>query len=154
MFSKTLTIIKKILVSLITSFLVLLFAYAAGSKLGGYHLFKFQLGKSPYTMHYAGIISWALPLAEFIIVALLVVKKTKIYGLYASFFLMFLFTGYIYALLHYSYYVPCSCGGILSGMDWHQHLKFNVIVTICTLTAIFLDNPTASINIIEEPNFV
>lgn len=126
------------IIDIISALLVLLFAYAAVSKLADYETFKFQLGRSPYVTKMAGFIAWALPLAELIIVALLLIKRTQLIGLYASFFLMALFTGYIYAMLHFSYYVPCSCGGVLSMMSWNQHLLFNIVFTALAFTGILI----------------
>lgn len=115
-----------------------------------YSQFKFQLGRSPYVTNIAGFVAWALPLGELTIAGLLLFRKTTTLGIYASFFLMLLFTGYIYAMQHYSYFVPCSCGGILNNMDWDTHFYFNIIFTLLGLAGIFLqkfasiihDNPS------------
>src|SRR5690606_36348213 len=77
-----------------------------------------------------------------VIAFLLVVGRTRLLGLYASFFLMTLFSGYIYAMLHFSYYAPCSCGGILKlfGLDesWNDHLVFNIVFTLLAAVGILL----------------
>lgn len=138
---------RYVIADVIAALLVLLFVYAALSKLFDYSTFKFQLGRSPYVTNMAGFVAWALPLGELIVAALLIVKRTKLIGFYASFFLMLLFTAYIYAMLHYSYYVPCSCGGVLSMMSWNQHLIFNVVFTLLALTATILyASPKQKIN--------
>lgn len=123
-------------VECISIFFIILWTYAAESKLQDFELFKFQLGRSPYLENYAVIISRTLPIGELLIAISLIIPVTKKIGLYASFFLMFLFTGYIYAMLHYSYYVPCSCGGILNNLSWEAHLIFNIVVTLLSLIAI------------------
>ena len=97
---------------IVTCLLVILFTYAALSKLLDYGTFRFQLGRSPYLTKMAGMVAWAMPTAELVTVSLLVIPRSRQAGLYASFFLMLLFSGYIYAMLHFSYYVPCSCGGV------------------------------------------
>jgi len=129
---------RRALTEIIAGLLALLFAYAAISKLLDYETFKFQLGKSPYVNGLAGFIAWALPCIEIAVVLLLLFKKSRLAGLYASFFLMLFFTGYIYAILKFSYYIPCSCGGILSSMSWKEHLIFNIAFTLLALTAILL----------------
>jgi len=53
--------------------------------------------------------------------------------------LMVLFTVYIYLILNFSDFIPCSCGGILEKMDWHTHLIFNLICVIAAVTAIFMN---------------
>src|SRR5690606_21323683 len=114
----------------IASLLILLFVYAGISKLLDYDTFKFQLGRSPYVTNMAGFVAWALPAGEIIIAVLLIFQRTRLLGLYASFSLMLLFTGYIYTMLNFSHYIPCSCGGVLSEMSWMQHLIFNIVFTI------------------------
>ena len=129
---------------IISSLLVLLFVYAAVSKLLDYQTFKVQLGKSPFITAFAGTVAWALPLVEIFVALLLTFSRTRLQGLYASLFLMTLFSSYIYAILHYSYYVPCSCGGILSKMSWSEHLWFNVgFVGVAILGILMQSNSTA-----------
>src|ERR1700761_6967038 len=93
--------------------LILLFTYAGVSKILDYKRFSIQLAKSPYISKYAGLLSWGLPLFEFFIVVMLLVNATRLAGLYFSLFVLSAFTAYIIILLNYSYYIPCSCGGLL-----------------------------------------
>ena len=129
---------KKLLVEIISSLLLLLFSYTAASKIIDHSKFLEQLSKSPYLESYATSIAWAIPLGESLIALLLLFKKTRLSGLFASFALMLAFTIYIYEMLHYSYYVPCSCGGVLAAMSWTQHFWFNVLFTLLALTGILL----------------
>lgn len=129
---------NKFWVEIICSLLLLLFSYAAISKLTDYNTFAGQLGKSPFLERYASIIVWLIPVTECIIALLLLFNKTRLTGLFASFALMLTFTIYIYMMLHYSYYVPCSCGGVLAKMSWTQHFWFNVAFTTLALTGILL----------------
>lgn len=132
---------KERMTEIIASLLIVLFSYAASSKLMVHHTFEQQLSKSPFLHAYAGIIMWAIPAIELIITGLLLFKRTRLMGFYASFFLMFLFTGYIYAMLNYSFDIPCSCGGVLSQMSWHQHLIFNIFFIILALLGIIFQSP-------------
>src|SRR5947209_8594176 len=100
------------------SLLILLFSYTALSKWIAYDTFVSQLGKSPFVGNYARVLGLILPALEFIVVLGLVFKKTRLYGFYAAFFLMTLFSAYIYAMLNFSYDLPCSCGGVLAQMNW------------------------------------
>jgi uncharacterized membrane protein YphA (DoxX/SURF4 family) len=129
--------LRKTLIELPAILLVMLFTYAGLSKLLQYDTFKYQLGQSPFVTAYADIIAWLLPIAELLIAALLISPKTRLSGLYLSYALMMAFTLYIYAMLHYSYFVPCSCGGLLSQMNWDQHFIFNIVFTIISLAGIF-----------------
>lgn len=129
---------KYALVKIISALFILLFSYTAASKLVGYNKFLEQLSKSPYLTTYANIIAWLIPCAECLIALLLLVRRTRLTGLFASFALMLAFTIYVYEMLHDSYYVPCSCGGVLAAMSWTQHFWFNVCFTILGLAGILL----------------
>jgi uncharacterized membrane protein YphA (DoxX/SURF4 family) len=122
----------------IACLLIILFVYAGLSKLIDFSTFRFQLGRSPFITQIAGFVAWSIPAAEIILALCLVFRRTRLLGLYGSFFLMLLFTGYIYAMLHFSYYVPCSCGGVLSKMSWNQHLVFNIFFTVLALVGILI----------------
>jgi len=117
---------------------IILWTYAAENKLIDLELFRFQLGRSPYLENYAFIVSRTLPIVELLIALSLIFPNTRKIGLYASFFLMFLFTGYIYSMLHFSYYVPCSCGGILNDLSWEAHLVFNIVFTLIAVAGVLL----------------
>jgi len=144
---------RKYFLQAIVMLFILLWIYAAVSKLMDYSQFKFQLGRSPYVTNIAGFVAWALPIGELAVALMLVFKKTTTIGIYASFFLMLLFTGYIYAMQHYSYFVPCSCGGILNEMDWDTHFYFNIIFTLLGLTGIFLQRTAKNLANSKEPRF-
>lgn len=129
---------KNTVIEIISFLLVALFTYASVSKLIDFQRFKFQLGRSPFITEFSSIVAWFIPLSELIVVLLLILHRTRLLGLYGSFFLMIIFTGYIYAMLHFSYFIPCSCGGVLSSMGWSQHLIFNISFTLISLLGILL----------------
>ncbi|WP_448103447.1 MauE/DoxX family redox-associated membrane protein [Pedobacter panaciterrae] len=116
---------KNALIDIISAGFVLLFVYAAISKIQDFEKFRVELGKSPVLNVFAGFIAISVPLFEIVIAILLVAKKSQLFALYASFTLMTLFSTYIVTILKFSAYIPCSCGGILSNMSWIQHLLFN-----------------------------
>ncbi|KAA0126791.1 tellurium resistance protein TerC [Chryseobacterium sp. SN22] len=113
-------------------FFILLFCYASISKIMDFENFQIQIAQSPLLSAYAVPVSYGIVVPELITCFLLVFQKTRYAGLYASYILMVLFTVYIYLILHYSEFIPCSCGGILEKMDWDTHLVFNII---CILLA-------------------
>lgn len=106
-------------------FFTVLFSYAAVSKMLDFENFQVQLAQSPLLSAYAGFISYGVIIVEVVIAATLAFPKGRKIGLYASFGLMVAFTVYIYLILNYSDFVPCSCGGILEKMGWTEHLIFN-----------------------------
>ena len=121
---------KNIIIEVISIAYILLFVYAAVSKLMDFSNFQVQIAQSPLLTAYAGFISITVILLELLIALLLAVVKTRIIGLYISFTLMLLFSIYIYLILNYSPFVPCSCGGILENMGWTEHLIFNLVFTL------------------------
>ncbi|MBP2283060.1 putative membrane protein YphA (DoxX/SURF4 family) [Flavobacterium sp. CG_23.5] len=125
--------IRKNYIDIISYLFIILFSYASFSKLLDYESFTIQIGQSPLISAFAGWVSWSIPSLELLIAALLMFKNTKLPALVASFTLMVMFSAYIFIILHYSEFVPCSCGGILEKMTWNQHLTFNLI--FCLLAA-------------------
>jgi uncharacterized membrane protein YphA (DoxX/SURF4 family) len=132
---------KKInLFDLVIFLFVVLFVYAATSKVLEFDLFKAQIGKSPLIMHYVDLIAWMIPILEIVISVFLIVPRLQLIGLFASFSLMFMFSAYIAFILTFSPYVPCSCGGILNAMGWTEHLIFNIFFTLLAVVGIILYN--------------
>src|SRR5690554_5124528 len=103
---------------------ILLFVYAAVSKLLDFETFRIQLAQSPLLSAYAGIIAWAVPGVELLISVFLLFSWYRRLALYACFTLMVMFTAYIYIILNFSDFVPCSCGGVLEKLSWGEHLVF------------------------------
>jgi putative oxidoreductase len=129
---------KTAIVEIIASLLILLFVYTAVSKLSGLFAFESVLKKSPLIGDYAAYIKWGVPIVELIISASLFYSKTRRIGMFASAILMFGFTAYIGYMIAFTPNLPCSCGGVLSQMNWNQHLIFNIIFTILPIVAILL----------------
>jgi len=130
--------------------MVFLFTYTAASKLSDLTHFRLLLGKSPLVYGFAGTISWALPATEFLLALALCFKCTKAIAMDAAFFLMSLFTVYVFTMIHYSVDLPCSCGGVISAMSWPLHLAFNVVVTLLCGAAIVYPEPEKLLNINKQ----
>lgn len=75
---------------------------------------------------------------EILIACLLIFEGSRSVALYASFTLMVMFTAYIYIILNFSDFVPCSCGGVLEKLSWTQHLIFNIFFIILAGIAVFI----------------
>lgn len=104
---------------------VVLFVYAAVSKLLDFEIFRTQLAQSPFLSPFTKLLSWVVVIAELLIACLLCIRKTRLLALYMSLFLMILFTIYIAIILNFAANVPCSCGGVLEALGWKEHLIFN-----------------------------
>ena len=135
----------KITVELISFLFTLLFVYAAAVKLMDHDRFVLQLGQSPLLSPYAGLVSIAVPLTELLLSALLLVPSTRLIGFFGALSLMVMFTAYIVAILNFSSYIPCSCGGILEKLGWREHLVLNVAFILLALAAIVLLSATRPI---------
>ena len=129
---------RKLVIEIICSLLIFLFVYTAASKLLGYNNFKYVLGKSPLISGYAAIIALALPITEGLVALLLLLPRTRLWGLYASLALMTVFTGYLAYMISFTPRLPCSCGGVLKQMTWRQHLVFNVFFLLLALSGVML----------------
>ena len=121
-----------------SSVLILLYSYTAMSKLIGYEVFEANLSRSPLMGPGANTIAWVLPAAELIVVLLLFFEATRKTGLYASLFLLVLFTSYLLYMILFVADLPCSCGGVLSKMSWQQHIWFNLFFIVVNGLALVL----------------
>lgn len=128
---------RKIVTEIIGFLFVLLWLYAAISKLLEFNTFKAQLGKSPLLTSVAGLVALTLPLTEIGIATLLLIERTQRIGFYASLLLMALFTAYLLVILNFSYHIPCSCGGILGSLGWKEHILFNLFFIVLAIIAIW-----------------
>ncbi|WP_284653150.1 MauE/DoxX family redox-associated membrane protein [Flavobacterium terrisoli] len=120
---------------------ILLFTYAAISKILDFENFQVQLGQSPLLSAYAESVSYAVPTIELVICCLLLIPRCRMIGLFTAYSLMVMFTAYIYIILNYSSFIPCSCGGILEDMSWNQHMLFNIAFIILSVIAVLLSEP-------------
>ncbi|MFC0776871.1 MauE/DoxX family redox-associated membrane protein [Flavobacterium sp. HJSW_4] len=121
---------------------VLLFTYAAIAKILDFENFQVQLGQSPLLSSYATWIAYMVPAIELLISLMLMIPKLRSTGLYASLSLMAMFSSYIFIMLHFSSFVPCSCGGILEKMSWNVHLIFNLFFVGLSLASILMFPPS------------
>jgi len=121
---------SQMLVEVISVLFVLLFIYAAVSKVRSPEIFIGQLGKSPVIAPFAKYMAFAVPAIEVGIAVLLMTRRRQLLGLYMAFTMMVIFTVYIIVILNFSPYIPCSCGGILEKMNWRQHLVFNCVFVL------------------------
>ena len=137
---------KKITIEIISALLALLFVYAAVSKLMNMEVFRFQLSRAPYFGKFADLLAAILPVSELIIVTLLLWSKTRYFALWASFISMLVFTFYVSLLLLSGKHLPCTCGGLIQKLKWHQHLIFNIAFSVFALIGIILYRKQNHIN--------
>ncbi|HEY3404719.1 MAG TPA: MauE/DoxX family redox-associated membrane protein [Ohtaekwangia sp.] len=129
---------RYIVIEIIACACMILFIYAAVIKLLDYEKFRVDIGQSPMLSPFAPTLSVVVPVAELLIVMLLMVVRTRLLGLCAFLAMMVMFTTYIVLASRFSDYVPCSCGGIIGQLGWTAHLIFNLVFVLFALTAILL----------------
>lgn len=143
---------KSIFINSICLMYILLFVYAAVSKLLDFENFRVQLGQSPLLNIFASWLAWLVPLIELVIAIALCFYSIRFWALYAGFILMTMFTAYIYIILNYSSYVPCSCGGILEKLGWTEHLVFNLGFLLLAISGLFLLKDSSTRNNVFNKN--
>lgn len=116
---------NSILFDLALHLLVLLFLYTGLTKLLDYPGFRSALFKSPPLRPWAGLIAWALPVAELLIAGGLILPKTRYTALIASAILLLILTAYLGWMIAFAPHLPCNCGGVIASLSWPQHLLFN-----------------------------
>jgi uncharacterized membrane protein YphA (DoxX/SURF4 family) len=137
---------KNFILNCICFLYAFLFVYAATSKVLDFENFRIQLGQSPLLSSFASLILFAVPAVEIIIAILLLIEKFRLIGLFSAYTLMVLFTAYIYILLNYSAFVPCSCGGIIQKLSWSQHIIFNNCFIVLAGIAVVLLPDSSTLN--------
>jgi len=135
---KTISVVSTIATSLI----ILLFAYAAVSKLTDFETFRHQLHNQNIPKGLATPLAYIIPGVELLTIVLLLRSRTFQAGLLLSMLLLAGFTAYVgLVLFHYWNKVPCSCGGILNHMSWTFHFWFNCFFLCIAIAAYILTRP-------------
>ncbi|MBA2250389.1 MAG: hypothetical protein H0W12_09375 [Chitinophagaceae bacterium] len=131
---------KKLFSDTISFLLVLLFVYAATSKLYDFKGFVNDMNNQPFPNSWTPFLTGSIPTVEILIAACLLFPSTTIAGLYAALFLMLVFSTYtLLVLLNVFPYVPCSCGGIIKKLTWPQHFIFNVFFVLIAAAGIVIE---------------
>jgi uncharacterized membrane protein YphA (DoxX/SURF4 family) len=129
---------KHVIIEVISFLFILLFIYAAVSKMIDMEKFRAQLGQSPLLTAFAYHVAWIVPSVEIIIAIMLATAKYRIIAMYGSLNLMIMFTVYIVIATKFTPYVPCSCGGVLEKLGWNEHLIFNIVFVMLAVINIIL----------------
>jgi len=140
---------SNITIEIICFLLILLFVYAALSKLFDYSSFKYQVHISPFLSSFSNF-AWIIPAVELMTTVLLIFNTWRMIGLYASFFIMLSFTVYITLMLLFAEHLPCSCGGVLRKLSWPQHLVFNIFFLNIAIAGIVFQKKQTPKNIVEQ----
>ncbi|RQO77791.1 hypothetical protein DBR40_07390 [Pedobacter sp. KBW01] len=125
---------------LITYLYVLLFFYTACSKMITYSSFNKILSELPYLASLHAILAPAFIGLEVVLGILLIIPRTRIKGLWGAMLLMMVFTVYLGYNIIERTKLPCSCGGVISGMTWPHHLLFNSAFIAMAIAGLYINN--------------
>lgn len=128
---------RKLFFEITVALLIILFLHTAISKFLDFKGFVYELNNQPFPNSFTPFLACFIPIMELIIVGCLLFERTRFLGLYGSLILMSAFTIYTcLVLLEVFDYVPCSCGGVVSYLNWTQHFFFNLFFVVITSIAI------------------
>lgn len=112
----------------------MLFLYTSISKYLTYDDFKWAMENQPFPKGLSWFLILFLPPLEIALAVLLFLSKTRALAFRLTFGIMTVFTVYIAIIsLHVFRYVPCSCGGFIQSLSWHQHLLLNLVLLTLTI---------------------
>src|ERR1700761_1588533 len=132
---------SNILLQAILFLLILLWVYAASSKLMDFNMFRAQMHMQVLPALIRTIMPYSLPPVEIAIALLLLFETTRKSGLYFSFALLLAFTIYVgLAVVRVYDNIPCSCGGVFNKVGWTAHFFINVFFLLLTATGIYINN--------------
>jgi len=127
--------LKGVVVECILLVLIITFLYSASSKYFDLDIFSVAMRSQSFPNWLATSLILLLPPIEIAIAVLLMFERTKLLGAYISALVLLIFTVYSamaeFRLFSHS---ACPCGGLISKMNWKQHLIFNS--TLFTMSAV------------------
>jgi len=108
--------------------MTILFVYTAVSKVNDWSNTRNALYNQGLPTWLTELLLYGLPLVEVLIAVVLLIPTIRRIGFILGTGLMLVFTGYVaWIWLGFTAHVPCSCGGVLSGLGWGEHLVFNLL---------------------------
>jgi uncharacterized membrane protein YphA (DoxX/SURF4 family) len=131
---------KEVIIEVISFLFIVLFVYAASSKLLHVEQIRVQIGQSPLLTNIASFAAWFIPVTEIRIALMLAILRFKLMALNGSFRLTVMFTTYIIVILNFREHVPCSCGGVFEKLGWTEHLIFNIGFTLLAAIGVVLSS--------------
>lgn len=129
---------KRFIVDGISFLLIILWTYAAVSKLLKYEDFRIRLSQFPFIGDYANVLVWLVPGVQIIIALLFFFRRFKDEAFFASVVLLLIFTAYIGAVINFADSIPCSCNGVLSSLSWKEHILFNLGFLVLALAGLVM----------------
>ncbi|MBK7562208.1 MAG: hypothetical protein IPI68_12055 [Chitinophagaceae bacterium] len=137
---------KQLYIEIVVALYVLLFLYTAIMKFRDIPFFIGSISHTPVLRHYATLLAGMIPAMEIAIAILLIIPRTRYYGLLTGTGLMGIFTLYVAFILATMKELPCSCGGVLQQLNWKEHLVFNSGFLLAGIVACYWNKQFIMIN--------
>ncbi|WP_437920424.1 MauE/DoxX family redox-associated membrane protein [Sphingobacterium sp. LRF_L2] len=133
---------------------ILLWSYAAISKLAHWELSRAEMHKQLFPSYIASILFWLIPLLELGLVYLLLIPKNKLWGIRFSIALLSLFSLYLLTGITRLFGKnPCICAGILPQRSAGEHILFNILFIILGISILVLAHKSrAGKDVVSEPS--
>ena len=137
---------RRLYIEIVVAIYVLLFLYTAIMKLKDLSFFIGSMYHTPVLRPYATLLAGMIPAMEIAIAILLIIPRTRYYGLLTGTGLMGIFTLYVTFILTTMEELPCSCGGVLQELNWKEHLVFNSVFLLAGVLACYWNKQFIMIN--------
>jgi uncharacterized membrane protein YphA (DoxX/SURF4 family) len=131
---------RRLYIEIVVALYVLLFLYTAIMKFRDIPFFIGSMSHTPVLRPYATLLAGMIPAMELAIAILLIIPRTRHYGL------MGIFTLYVAFILTTMKKLPCSCGGVLQQLNWKEHLVFNSGFLLVGIVACYWNKHFIAIN--------
>lgn len=120
----------------------LIYFYSGIDKFAHFDQFIINFGRSPFApSKYLSETGAIVVIIEIGLSLLLFIKRARKLTLFVLAGLSLTFTVYILLMITYSPSLPCSCGGIVSFLNWYEHLVLTIYLTASSFyAALILEN--------------
>src|SRR5690606_12784610 len=124
---------------LVTLALLALWLPVLYEKITDFAFFKRAMLRQYFPLWFNYVLMGAIPVAEALVVVLLVQARTNLYGMYLSFLLMLSFSGYVGLALGLKWVkIPCGCMKVINALSWEHHFYFNLFFLLLSGAGILL----------------
>lgn len=131
--------LNTIVIYIITTLFIFLWGYVALPKFLDLKNFHYVMLSQIIPNWLANILYLALPIAQTLVMILLMFNETRLIALSASFLMMLFFTIYIGGAAFNFYKLHlCACGKIFYKLKWKTHFLVNLFLTNIALGAALL----------------
>lgn len=146
---------RSMTIQIICTLLIILWVYAALSKLFDFSVFAAQLQRQPLPQWSIALLKWSLPIIELVTAVLICIQESRYLGLLMSTGLLAVFTFYVVFALSGAFGdIPCSCAGLIATLHWKGHLLFNIIFTGISILGIYLHKHTDDMAVKRRPRII